>query len=803
MSDSIEVKKESANDTQQSTFPIMIDSVPLKNKPENAGIIINRLTDIKYVTIPELFEYLSSGYTVRPGILTDGNSEANFKQQIFVFIDIDNDEKKEKITTLDQALSILKKNGLNPTGYYYSFSHTERYPRFRIVLRAIKPIEEITKMKLLLSSIVNLIPNADTSCTTVAKIFYGTNKDYKILDEEAVLTLEQIEDLVMKVATTNTTTKKSSYKDELNQQIKDYPLFEYICNEAKILRKGSNYIAFDVCPICGHNDCLRYYPKSNSFYCFGSSGNTGGSIIEYIMATKKMDKKEAINYFKYEILKLPREKNEVDEYINKLKEQNRKIIENQIKELDVEIELPEDIDWLIYKDTDSGIKTLVSRPRLSKFIVEKLDHIFISTENNENVPMYFYKNGFYKKFPKVKVEKLIKELIPLDIAQKTIIICDTYDFLCMDAKYTDIELLNNDEDIVNFKNGILHLSTGKLEPHNTKYLSTIQYDCNYVENPPIPKNRYFDRYLEDLTSGDKEQQQLIWEVTGAILSNVDGSKFKSSLIFCGPGNTGKSQYPILIEKILGKDNYTSAELKNMNKSFTRIDLLNKRLASFSDVTTLKLESLDMFKKITGGDSLNDSWKFKDSLNFKFKGIMVMTMNEFIKFGGDSGDHVWERFIPIETTNVIPPEKRDKNLVQHMLEEKEYIISKALKMFKKVIDNGYNYTIPESVLKTREKFRNEHDTTKKFILECTERVIREPDPNDPTTGQFYSIYQNWCKANNLYDEGHSKFKELILKETKEERPKKTYGGNTFYRGIIPTDEARVTFGEEKGVFKKQV
>lgn len=797
MSDSTKVKKESSDNVQQSTYKIMIDTVPLKNKPENAGIIINRLNEIKEVTIPQLFKYLSSGYTVRPGILIDGATEGNFKQQEFIFIDVDNDDKKEKITTLDEALSILKKHNLSPVGYYYSFSHTEEYPRFRIIFRLIEPITESKKVKLLLRSIVNLIPNADTSCTTVAKIYYGTDKGYKILDEKAVITAEQIENLIIMATTTE---KKSSYNNELNQQIKDFDFYGYLCNESKVLRKGSNYIAFDVCPICGHNDCLRYYPNSNSFYCFGSSGNAGGSVIEYLMITKKMDKKEAINYFQYEILKLPRKKDISNEYIDKLKEKNRKIIEKQINRLNLCIKLPEDIDWLIYKEVSDGISTSVSSTRLAEFIKENLHYIFINTENDEKVPKFFYIDGVYKKFSDKKVQRIIKSLIPSDVIKKPTVIYDTFDFLCMDSKYIDIDQLNSDEDIVNFKNGILHLSTGKLELHNPKYLSTIQYDCNYIENTPVPEKRYFDRYLEDLTSGDKEQQQLIWEVTGVIVSNIDGSKFKSSLIFCGPGNTGKSQYPILIEQIVGKDNYTSAELKNMNKSFTRINLLNKRLASFSDVTTLRLESLDTFKKITGGDSLNDSWKFRDSLNFKFKGIMVLTMNEFIKFGGDSADHVWERFIPIETTNVISPEKRDKKLVQHMLEEKEYIISKALKAVKKVIDNGYNYNIPESVLKTRSKYRDDHESVRKFIIECTERVIREPEPDDPTTGQFYSIYQNWVKANNLYDEGHSKFRKMILEEIKEEKPKKTYGGNLYYRSIIPIDEIRVTFGEEKGVFK---
>ncbi len=799
MKDSTKIQNEIPKSEQKPKFKIMVDTVPLKNKPENAGVIVNRLKTadcIKEVNIQQLFNYILSGYTVRPGVLIDGGSEVNFKQQNFVFVDVDNDKDKGKIITLDEVISIFEKHNLHPVGYYYTFSSTKEYPRFRVIFRLEEPITDITKMKLVLNPINKMIPNADLSCTTVAKIFYGTNNGGEILNENAVITLDQIENLIKSEIMSKNDTKYSTNK-ELNKMIKDFNFFERLCKMSKITYKGSNYYTFDTCPICRHHKSFTFYPDDNSFCCFSASCHTGGSIINFLMALKKMSKKEAIDYFKYELMKLPREQKKNNIEINKLKVQNKKIIEEQIKELHLDITLPDDIDWLVYKD-ENDVPT-ISCPRLAKYIQENLYYIFINTDVDDKVPKYFYANGYYNMFSDKKVKKIIKSLIPLDLAN-TKSISEVFEFICMDSKYVDIDKLNSDEDIVNFPNGLFRLSTGKLEPHNPKYLSTIQFNCNYVENPPIPKHRYFDTYLEDLTSGDKGQQQLIWEYIGICLSNVDASKFKSSLILCGFGNTGKSQLPILLENLIGKNNYTSAELKNMNKNFTKINLLNKRLAVFSDVSTLKLESLDTFKRITGGDTLNDAWKFKDSLNFKFKGVMIMTMNEFLKFGGDDGDHVWERFIPIETTNIIPPEKRDKNLVKHMLEEKEYIISKALKMAKKVIENGYNYTIPDSVLKTRTKYRNDHESVKKFIIECTERVIREPELNDPTTGQFYCIYQNWVKANNLYDEGHSKFRETILKETGEQGVKKTHGGNTFYRGIIPIDEVKVTFGEEKGVFK---
>jgi hypothetical protein len=36
------------------------------------------------------------------------------------------------------------------------------------------------------------------------------------------------------------------------------------------------------CPVCGHRDCFTVYPNSNSWYCFSSQHNSGGSLINLI-----------------------------------------------------------------------------------------------------------------------------------------------------------------------------------------------------------------------------------------------------------------------------------------------------------------------------------------------------------------------------------------------------------------------------------------------------------------------------------------------------------------------------------------
>lgn len=47
---------------------------------------------------------------------------------------------------------------------------------------------------------------------------------------------------------------------------------------------------------------LRYYKDTNTFYCFSSSGEVGGSIIDYLMETEGLTVGEAIDKFSNEIM---------------------------------------------------------------------------------------------------------------------------------------------------------------------------------------------------------------------------------------------------------------------------------------------------------------------------------------------------------------------------------------------------------------------------------------------------------------------------------------------------------------------
>ncbi len=160
------------------------------------------------------------------------------------------------------------------------------------------------------------------------------------------------------------------------------------------------------------------------------------------------------------------------------------------------------------------------------------------------------------------------------------------------------------------------------------------------------------------------------------------------------------------------------------------------------------------------------------------------------FGGDRGSWVYNRIIIVRCDNVIPENKQDKQLVEHLLEEKEYIVSLAIKGLKQVINNGYRYNIPKSCRLLNTDYQIENNSFLSFMQEC---VIDRPNPDkiedSCTTKLFYDVYKEWCKDNNNgYKETKQQVKKILVKMGKGET-KKTNGGNTYYKAITLSQEAK--------------
>lgn len=283
-----------------------IDTINYEEKPKKKefAFIKPRLQNentIQEVDLNELMEKIGQGYAVSPAVMKGGLKKENWYMQSLFMIDIDNKEEElPHILSLEEALNICKVNNVLPVFYYYTFSHSEELPRFRLVFMLDKPTTDVNIRNIIMRTLINLFSKRDNACFSSEHVFLGTNKKCVVCDLNSRITV----DGVLKLSDFKTFEGKVDKDNQLNRLKSSFDLLSYMCKDNDISNTTEDIVYFSNCSVCGHNDCLRYYPKSNSFYCYGANGNIGGSIIDYLMVTEKLSMSEAINKFKYELCNL-------------------------------------------------------------------------------------------------------------------------------------------------------------------------------------------------------------------------------------------------------------------------------------------------------------------------------------------------------------------------------------------------------------------------------------------------------------------------------------------------------------------
>lgn len=786
---------------KKSTIKIMLDDVSFKQKPESDDVSkiqmrLKNTSSLKEVSFEELLNYISTGHTIIPAVMYGGTKSENWVEQQLFEVDVDNNNQDEKIVSLDEVIRLLKDNNIYPFAYYHTFSSSIEKPKFRLLFKTDEIINDVNKAKFIIKTLVEFIPQSDNMCVNINRLYHGTNaqeKEVIMLDENAIITLDDIVRIYK-----NPEEEKQTKKDNnFWTMVKEYNWLDYLKEAAALgYNESGNRIDFQICPICKHKKDFSYFKDTNRFTCFGAHGGVNGNFIDYLRLTENLTLKQAIDKFKYEILGLSKEE-EKQYYLdnNSGEQEDLSVIINQLNGIKLQTDTIKKLSWIDYTATPNGnIKRQVNCPRLAQFIRENVHYIFVRNNAKSSILRYFYLDGYYKLVSDEEIKGLIKLCIPLEW-QRTKDINEVLNLLYTDMKFVPIEKLNANENIINFNNGVLFLDTLELKPHSPEYLSTIRIPCNYYENVESPETHYFDNFIYDLTNGNESVKQLLLEIMGVIISNVRGYRMKQALFMVGPGNSGKSKLKIFLTSLIGAENCSSIDLKMLQKQFGKIQLLNKRLVGTNDMSWMNIPELDTFKQATGGDLINAEFKGENGIDFIFNGVIWLCSNKLPRFGADKGDWTYDRIIVVECNNVIPEEKRDSFLDEHLIEESDYIISLCIKALLKVIKNGYKYDIPEICKLARNQYKIDNDSFLSFYEECiADRDLTKPIDDNCTRGKIFEVYKAYCRDNNKNHFNTRKEVKQLLEKMGKDETVYANGGNIYYKYITLNKEANIEYKE---------
>ena len=457
--------------------------------------------------------------------------------------------------------------------------------------------------------------------------------------------------------------------------------------------------------------------------------------------------------------------------------------------------------YFIRFDEKTG-KPYIVVPLLAKYCREHLNYILVRDNGLQALHKYIYENGYYRFYADNMIMGRIKQFIA-DYDEELVSmrkVSETLQHINTDLNYISQDDLNADETIINFQNTLLKVTATELKeiPHTPEIYSTIQIPCIWRGSPiPTP---VFDSYMNTLANGDKAVIQLLLEFIGVCLSNIKGWRMKKALFHKGDGDTGKSQLKSLVEMLLGKGNFIGIDLKEIEARFGTGAVYGKRLAGSSDMSFLSVDELKTFKKMTGGDSIYAEFKGQQGFEYTYNGLLWFCMNRLPKFGGDSGKWVYDRIMVVESKNVIPKDKQDKQLLDKMYAEREGIVYKAVKALQTVIANGYRFSEPESVARARDNYQSTNSTVITFFEECMCPWEDGKINYHCTTGRIFKVYQAWCRENNNgYAKSYKDFREQLsdhLGSTFSDITTRRKG-NTYFKDYTLTSETKELFSKEYG------
>ena len=448
--------------------------------------------------------------------------------------------------------------------------------------------------------------------------------------------------------------------------------------------------------------------------------------------------------------------------------------------------------WIYY----NGDKHIILPQILAEHIRTTSRYYFVKNAALDGVLRYWYSDGYYKLICDDELKGYIKEFIPLTL-QKTRDINEVFNLLITDRKFISHEALNDDENIINFQNGLLHLDTMKLTEHTPDVISTIQIPCNYNPDALPSQQMYFDKLMEHLTSGNHEVKSLLLQFIGATISNIKGYKFKKALFMVGPGDSGKSKLKELTHRLLGEENVGVISLSQLEARFGTSRIYGKRLAGDGDMSFCTVKELEIFKKGTGGDAIDFEFKGKTGFKSVFNGLFWFCCNKLPKFGGDKGNWVYNRIMVCGCGNSVPEDKQDKHLLENMCLEREYIVQLALKELKKAIANNYSFIIPDEMIQATEQYKIDNDSFLRFLEECTMDRPFDKVTDDCDKKRLYDVYKAWCDDNNNgYCESKKNVKDK-LQEMKMDDEKKVMG-TRYYSKFTLTLDAKQEYKHVYGV-----
>ncbi|MGN0383373.1 MAG: phage/plasmid primase, P4 family [Ruminococcus sp.] len=330
-----------------------------------------------------------------------------------------------------------------------------------------------------------------------------------------------------------------------------------------------------------------------------------------------------------------------------------------------------------------------------------------------------------------------------------------------------------------FRNGILNIDTDELLPFSPEYVITNKIPWDYN---PKAYDADADSVLNKISCNDSDIRALLEECIGYCFyrNNV----IQKAFILVGEKSNGKSTFISVLNRILGDDNISAMDLKDLSSSrWAKATMFGKLANIGDDISDEFIPDASLFKKIVSGDRIQAEFKNQDLFEFNPYAKLIFSANNIPRIKDKTGAVIRRLvIIPFQAVFSENDADFDPNIKKKLSRQSamEYFIKIGIESLKRVLEQKH-FTKSTKVQKELEDYEEFNNPVIGFFKDMDEGYMFRED-----TKTIHLAYSSWCNENGYSPESKNQFGRTLKSLYGVESKQKTIAGKSV-RMYVKTSE----------------
>lgn len=364
-----------------------------------------------------------------------------------------------------------------------------------------------------------------------------------------------------------------------------------------------------------------------------------------------------------------------------------------------------------------------------------------------NNQLHIYKNGIYISGMAEIEAEMIQHIPGLNRAKRTEVLA-----------YLDILIRENskaeDANLIAFENGLYNIVDDSFVEFTPEHIITNKIRWKYN---PEAYSELADKTLNKIACNDPQIRALLEEAIGYCFYRRN--ELGKAFILTGDKSNGKSTFLSMVQCLLGDENISSLDLKELGDRFKTAEMFGKLANIGDDIGDEFIANPAIFKKLVTGERVSAERKGQNPFEFNNYSKLLFSANNIPRIKDKTGA-VQRRLTIIPFDARFSADDPDFNpYIKHLLktdEVMEYLINLGVAGLKRVLLNR-KFTGSTKVQKAMDEYEENNNPIIGFFRECEDEEFQIE--NEPTN-VVYKRYQEYCLANSLQPMSNIEFSKQV-------------------------------------------